>query len=137
MALVLFDSNILIDHTLGYEEATAEMCAYDTALISVITWIEVSCKLSNQMRAELDLQLLLTRIYVVHTDDTIMRRTADLRASTSKKLPDCIIRATAESRGCVIVTRNPIDFGLVGGPQVHVPYDLRDGVVSNVRPPVT
>jgi hypothetical protein len=34
MVSVLFDSNIVIDHTLGIDEATAELAAYDDAAIS-------------------------------------------------------------------------------------------------------
>ncbi len=40
MAIVLFDSNILIDHILGYREATVELAAYDDAVISSISWME-------------------------------------------------------------------------------------------------
>lgn len=41
MAIVLFDTNILIDHTLGFKEATAELAGYDDAAISAISWIDV------------------------------------------------------------------------------------------------
>ena len=62
MAIVLFDSNILIDHTLGYHQATAELAAYDNAIISAMTWIEATCKLPKQIRDELDVQLLIIGI---------------------------------------------------------------------------
>jgi hypothetical protein len=51
------------------------------------------------------------------------------------KLPDCIIRATAESQGRIIVTRNPYDFG-GEGPKVRVPYELDEGVAVNIRAPL-
>jgi predicted nucleic acid-binding protein len=50
MALVLFDSNIIIDHTLGYFEARSEIAACDHAAISAITWMEATCKLSSRQR---------------------------------------------------------------------------------------
>lgn len=37
MAIVLFDTNILIDHTLGIAQATAELSAYGDAAISAIS----------------------------------------------------------------------------------------------------
>lgn len=42
MAVVLFDTNILIDHTAGIIEATRELAGYDDAAISAINWMEVA-----------------------------------------------------------------------------------------------
>jgi predicted nucleic acid-binding protein len=47
MAIVLFDTNILIDHTLGIMAATRELAGYDEGAISTINWIEVACALSR------------------------------------------------------------------------------------------
>ena len=47
MAIVLFDTNILIDHFNNVDEATNELLAYDDAAISAITWIELACKFND------------------------------------------------------------------------------------------
>lgn len=49
-------------------------------------------------------------------------------------LPDCIVRATAEAEGRLIITRNPADFG-GEGPRVRVPYDIVAGVAVNIKAP--
>jgi predicted nucleic acid-binding protein len=136
MAIVLFDSNILIDHILGYREATLELAAYDDAVISAVSWMEVTCKLSVEARNEFDVHLLLGGIKVVHTNDAIMRRTAELRGLTWKKLPDCIIRATAEMEGRIVVTRNPVDFGGHSNSLVRIPYEIKGGKVVSITPPL-
>ena len=57
MVKVLFDSNIVIDHLLGHEEANIEMAAYDDAAISAITWIEATVKLDDEATARFDERL--------------------------------------------------------------------------------
>jgi hypothetical protein len=47
MALVLYDTNILIDNFAGIREAIVELTRYDDAIISSITWIEVACKMDH------------------------------------------------------------------------------------------
>jgi predicted nucleic acid-binding protein len=49
MGLVLFDTNILIDHTAGIIEATRELSGYDDAAISAINWMEVACALTSRL----------------------------------------------------------------------------------------
>lgn len=116
MAIVLFDTNILIDHFNEHDVATDVLLAYKDAIISVITWIEVACRFNEGDKQEFARLLAVCGIKVVHTSDPIMFRAAKLRGdSIAKKpkthLPDCIIRATAEVDGRVIVTRNPQDYG--------------------------
>jgi hypothetical protein len=50
-------------------------------------------------------------------------------------LLDCIIRATAEASGRLVITRNPADFG-GEGPLVRVPYEIVNGVAVNIKPPL-
>lgn len=134
MVRVLFDSNIVIDHTLGIKEATAEMAAYDDAAISVITWMEATVKLDAAAIARFDLRLATTRVRVIQTNEAIMRLASQLRNTSGKKLPDCIIRATALCQGRTVITRNPGDFG--GVAECHVPYEIKDDEVVNVKPPL-
>lgn len=136
MAIVLFDSNVLIDHTKNHAAATDELANYDDAAISVITWMEVAVKLDAAQIASLDAALQAAGIAIIHTNDAIMRRAAQLRATIGKKLPDCIIRATAELEGRVVVTRNPADFGAAGSAGVHVPYRMENEMVVEVFAPV-
>jgi predicted nucleic acid-binding protein len=136
MALVLFDSNIIIDHTLGFVEARSVMAAYDQAAISVIIWVESTCKLAARQSQILDIEMMLLGIDIIHTNDAIMRRAAELRGATRKKLPDCIIRATADVEARVVITRDPVDFGGASNAQVHVPYRIVDGAVVDVKAPL-
>ena len=134
MVTVLFDTNIVIDHILGIAEATRELAAYDDAAISAITWMEATVKLDPAAIAKFDKRLADSSIKVIHTNDAIMRLASQLRRDTGKKLPDCIIRATALHEGRTVITRNPNDFG--GKESCHVPYEIDRGNVINVREPL-
>lgn len=139
MAIVLFDTNILVDHFNQHAEATLELTAYSDAIISSLTWIEVACGFDQAKQRMLSRSLALAGIRIVHTNKRIMARAAALRrdsiAGKSKvKLVDCVLRATAEVGKRIIVTRNPQDFG-GEGPMVRVPYQILDGKVVAVRPP--
>lgn len=138
MAIVLFDTNILIDHFAGHMAATMELANYDDAVISSLTWIEVACKLTLTQQGQFDALLDGAGIKIVHMDDDIMvRATAIRRHSIANPpkiaIPDCIIRATAEASGRIIVTRNPADFGGVGA-MVRVPYEIVNGAVVKITP---
>ena len=139
MAIVLFDTNILIDNFTGIREAVVELTNYNDAVISSITWMEVACKMSQTEKQNFKALLAAAGIQIVHPDDDIMERTAEIRGNSlvtppTIKLPDCIIRATAESQGRLVITRNPSDFG-GEVPMVRVPYDLVNGVAVNVKAP--
>lgn len=143
MGLVLLDTNILIDHFNGIDEALDEISHHDNLAISAITWLEVAVGLTLRELAAFDRLNKDLPIYVLHTTDEIMRETARLRgesiaahkAGTGKKLatPDAIILATANITGRQLITRNPTDFGAAATP-VRVPYELTHGIVSNVAP---
>ncbi|HEX7985612.1 MAG TPA: PIN domain-containing protein [Duganella sp.] len=138
MAIVLFDTNIFIDHFNQHHEATEELLNYVDSVISSITWIEVACRFSEPDKREFAHLLLASGIRVVHISDEIMFRAASIRGESivnkpKISLPDCIIRATAEVEGRVIITRNPKDYG-GEGPMIRVPYKLENGVVSDVKP---
>ncbi|MDB5962869.1 MAG: VapC toxin family domain ribonuclease [Massilia sp.] len=134
MAIVLFDTNILIDHMLGIRQATIELGSYEDAAISAISWMEVACKLTPLQIAVFDAGLADAGIVVIQTTPFIMRGAARLRGRTAKKLPDCIILATAQAQERVVVTRDAIDFGAASGAQVRIPYRLVDGVITDVQP---
>jgi predicted nucleic acid-binding protein len=90
-------------------------------------------------QANLQTQRAAAGILIVHPDDDIMERAAEIPGDSlltlpKIKLPDCVIRATAESQRRLVITRNPIDFG-GEGPMVHVPYELVNGVAMHVKAP--
>ncbi|WP_051077292.1 PIN domain-containing protein [Janthinobacterium sp. HH01] len=139
MAIVLFDTSILIDNFVGIREAVVELTNYKDAVISSITWMEVACKMQKADRQTFTALLATAGIRIVHPDDDIMERAAEIRGNSlvmppKIKLPDCVIRATAESQGRLVITRNPSDFG-GEGPMVRVPYQLVNGVAVNVKSP--
>lgn len=67
MAIVLFYTNILIDHTLGIAQATAELSAYDDAAISAISRMETACKLMPAQIAVFDASLADAGIDIIQT----------------------------------------------------------------------
>ena len=134
MAIVLFDSNVLIDHTLGIIEATNELAGYDDAAISAISWMESTIKPTPAEIAKFDLDLADAGIVILQTTPDIMRLAAQLRRQTKTKLPDCIIWATAQIHRRILVTCNPDDFGGPGNPQVRVPYKNNNGIIRDVAP---
>jgi predicted nucleic acid-binding protein len=139
MALVLFDTNILIDYFAGYNAATIELASFQDAIISSLTWIEAACKLTLAEQRQFDALLARTGIKIVHMNDDIMLRATEIRRNSLSNppkisLPDCVIRATAEASGRIVVTRNPADFGGIG-PMVRVPYEMVNGSAVNIAPP--
>ncbi len=139
MAIVLFDTNILIDNLDGHRAAAMEILNYDDAIISSISWMEVACKMDRVTRNKFQAFLVGAGIKVVHPDDDIMDRAATIRGNSIASppkfpLPDCIIRATAEASSRLVVTRNPDDFG-GEGPLVRVPYTIVAGIATNIKPP--
>lgn len=143
MAVVLFDTNILIDALKGYPEAIRELAFWDEPAISVITWMEVFAGANVTEVPTLDRFIADFGFEVIHTDDAIMREAARIRSDARRigpkiALPDAVIIATALNRKLVIVTRDKKDFQ---GLAVRFPYELKTtsaGVcVVNATPPDT
>lgn len=141
MGLVLFDTNILIDHTAGIIEATRELSGYDDAAISAINWMEVACALTPAQIDQFEQDLMDAGVAIVQTSVGIMRRAAEIRGgkyqrqgTKAPKLPDCIIWATADLAGRLIITRDPDGFGGRQNPHVRVPYKNTHGVITDVLP---
>jgi predicted nucleic acid-binding protein len=144
--IVLFDTNILIDNLQGIKAAKDEILNYDDAAISSITWMEVACRMTDSEKIAFQSFLDVSAIQIIHADDNIMRRAAVIRGHSitigPRKIPllDCIIRATAEAHGRLIITRNSRDF-FGPGSNVHTPYDLAKDdagnvITLNVKPPL-
>jgi predicted nucleic acid-binding protein len=141
MVKVLLDSNIIIDIMNGVKEARTEVSYYSDITISAITWMEVmvGCMQSKQT-ALFETFLTTLGIKVIHTNDAISLKAAQIRAAGLSaipkrqiKLPDAIIAATAQTSGLMVVTRNPRDFG---ASKVRIPYQIdANGTAINILQP--
>jgi len=118
----LFDTNILIDHLNGVEQATLEIKASADPAVSVITWIEVMTGAADPAE-EVVLRAFLTNFECLPVTNAVAERAAENRRVRRIKLPDAILLATAEAAGRQLVTRNVRDFPAgMGG--VRVPYRI-------------
>ncbi len=140
MALVLFDSNILIDALKGYEQALQELAYWDEPAISVVTWMEVYAGATPNEVPRLDELMANIGFEIIQTDEAIMKLAAQIRGESIRKgpkiaLPDAIIMATAMHRNLTVITRNKRDFK---GQAVRIPYELVTNTtveVINAIPP--
>lgn len=135
MAVVLFDSNILIDFLNGIPEARDELLHWDGPAISAVTWMEVRAGVQPGEEARLDSFLDDAGFEIIHIDDAIMRAASRIRGESIRKGPklallDAIIKATAEVRGLMIITRNTKDFKKAAN--VRIPYELHTATVVTV-----
>ena len=119
----LFDTNILIDYLNGIAAAKEELARYRTAYISQITWVEVM--VGADPEEESVVRGFLSRFVVVPIDEDVSEAAVRIRRFTRLRVPDAIIRATAEIRGVIIVTRNSRDFDK-SDPSIRVPYVLTE-----------
>lgn len=117
----LFDTNILIDYLNGIELAREELERFPEALISVITWTEVM--VGTKPEEEIAVRKFLARFKQVPIDQKVAERAVLIRLKTRIRLPDAIIRASAELENALLVSRNTKDFP-EGEPWVRVPYKI-------------
>lgn len=117
----LFDTNILIDYLNGVEAAKTEIGRYPRIAISVITWMEVM--VGTKPEEEAAVRRFLSRFEQTPVSTRIAERAVSIRRETRMRLPDAIIRASAESEHALLVSRNTKDFP-EDEPWVRVPYKL-------------
>ncbi|MFV3306110.1 type II toxin-antitoxin system VapC family toxin [Pseudomonas sp. NY15181] len=117
----LFDTNILIDYLNGYGQARDELALYSDRAISIISWMEVMIGVSPDTEAAT--RAFLSSFTVLALDERIAERAVEVRQRLRVKLPDAIIKATAEVEGRLLVTRNIKDFA-ESEPGVRLPYRL-------------
>jgi len=118
---VLFDTNILIDHLSGIEQAGAELRRYQDRAISIITWMEVMAGSNSEDESRIRAFLAAFRCLPVTTE--VAERSFAVRRQRKLKLPDAIILATAETADRLLITRNTRDFA-ADDPGVRIPYRL-------------
>lgn len=119
MALLLFDSNIIIDALNRHQPARDILATVEKITISRVSWIEVLAGAKPDFRRSTEAFLRGCRI--VELDAAIAARAAEVRQQTRLKLPDAIIWATALVMSRTLVTRNGKDFD-GERPDIVVPY---------------
>ena len=117
----LFDTNILIDYLNGIELARDELDRFPEILISVITWAEVM--VGTKPEDEAVVRKFLARFKQVPFNSEVAEKAVLIRRETRIRLPDAIIRASAEVENALLVSRNTKDFP-EGEPWLRVPYHL-------------
>lgn len=116
MALVLFDTNILIDALKGYPEALDELAYWDGPAISAITWMEICAGAHTQDVPKLHAFFDEFGFEILHTNHQIMAGAAKIRGDSIRSgakvaLPDAIILATALVHKLTLITRNKTSKG--------------------------
>jgi predicted nucleic acid-binding protein len=119
MVKALFDTNILIDYLNGFEQARAELSRYTDKAISVITWMEVMVGATSE--TEVAIRSFLSSFVNISIDGATGELAVALRQKHKIKLPDAIVRATAQEHGRILVTRNTRDFS-AAEPGIRIPY---------------
>jgi len=118
---VLFDTCILIDYLQGVVQARAECDRHADRAISIVTWMEV---LAGATAAnEADTRTLLLYFQLLPLTVEVAERAVAIRRKNKIKLPDAIIKATAETDGRVLITRNTRDFP-ANARGIHIPYRI-------------
>jgi len=116
----VLDSDVLIDFLQGDSRAAEEIARYDDLCYSVISWMEVMCGAETEGEAAAA-KGFLGSMQMVGLSVQVAHGAVQARKTLRLKLPDAVIWATADSEGCILVTRNAKDFD-VDHPMVRVPY---------------
>ncbi len=119
MVKPLFDSCILIDYLNGVAEARAELKRYDQSAISIVSWMEVMIGADVGVAAAT--RAFLAAFETIGIDAEIAERAVAIRRESRIRLPDALIKATADVAGALLVTRNSRDFP-PDMPGVRIPY---------------
>jgi predicted nucleic acid-binding protein len=116
----VIDSDVLIDFLQGDRRAAEEIDRYDDLRYSVISWMEVMCGADTEPE-KAAAKGLLESMRAVELSSGIAHLAVEARRKHRLKLPDAVIWATADSEGCILVTRNTKDFDK-DHPMIRIPY---------------
>jgi len=86
----VFDTNILIDYLNGSQKARRELDAFETAHISLVSWMEVLVG-TEEGDEESEIREFLRRFEVYPVDAGVAERAIDIRRREKMRLPDAII----------------------------------------------
>jgi predicted nucleic acid-binding protein len=121
MVAAVFDTNILIDYSKGYQQARAELLRYEHPCVSLVTWMELLAGAGPE--EEPHVRTFLERLDVLPIDQAVAERAVQNRRQMRIRLPDAVIFATAQVHGMILVTRNTRDFD-ENHPSIRVPYRI-------------
>ena len=118
----VIDSDVLIDYLQGIDKARLEINRYSAPLYSIISWMEVMCGADTSEEQEAA-EALFGSMKRVELSQKVAARAVQIKKEQKLKLPDAIILASADTEGCILVTRNTKDFD-PSDPRVRVPYSV-------------
>jgi predicted nucleic acid-binding protein len=116
----VIDSDVLIDYLQGLPAAREELARYRRPSYSVISFMELLAGARTDAERQAA-EALLASLIRIELTEPVARRAVKLRRTLRLKLPDAIVLASAETEGCILVTRNTRDFP-AGDPRVRFPY---------------
>lgn len=117
----LFDTNILIDYLIGYDQAKQEIEQYETPQISIITKMEILVGVTEEN--EEVVREFLESFCVISLNEEISDIAIAIRRKNKIKLPDAIIWASAKFTNSLLITRNTRDFSTHSS-DIKVPYNI-------------
>ena len=110
---ILVDSDILVDHLRGQRRFVR---GQDEVHVSAITRAEL---FSGRGTEERRIRGLLEPMSELPVDRRVAERAGRIRRTTSIRLPDALIAATALEHRLTLVTRNVRDFDGVNGLRIR------------------
>lgn len=116
----VIDSDVLIDFLQGNPNARREIDQYEPPLYSIISWMEVMCGAESEAERK-SAEALFRSMKRIDLSQEIARKAVEERKALGLKLPDAVILASADSEGCILVTRNAKDFRK-DDPRIRIPY---------------
>ncbi len=117
----IFDTNILIDYLMGYEQAKVELEQYNSPQISIITKMEVLIGATEDN--EEIIRDFLDNFIIIPLNEDIAEIALEIRKKNKVKLPDAIIWATAKYKNSLLITRNIKDFSMQSA-DIKIPYHV-------------
>ncbi|QTD45323.1 type II toxin-antitoxin system VapC family toxin [Ottowia testudinis] len=115
---VLVDTDVLIDHLRGVEQATQALLVHDRLAISVITLAELLAG-AKGAREQADIDALAADCEVLPVDEPTARVAGILRKrygpSHGVQLPDALIAAAAQTHQLPLLTLNSKHYPMLPG----------------------
>lgn len=121
MSIAVFDTNIVIDALNGIAKADIEYQRYKQVYISLITWMEIM--VGTDENDTLTEDFLRTCFIVLPITQDIAEQAVIIRKQRRIKLPDALIKATAQVHNALLITRNIRDFP-ENSEGIRIPYKL-------------